>query len=180
MGSPLLALQCHGVGKKIAWSIWCSKNHLKPVVNMLSKAPSHVSLEYMNEIERFVVLLYQRTSSLRKVLAAKKSMLASVNRKIENIPQTTGALVQHVKRAVYQAGHIWDQYMQGDLTLPSPSAWGWERTDNSPWIACWTTLPEASKACQELLRCGCKKACSKRCRCVKTNLKYTQLCFCTG
>ena len=61
----------------------------------------------MNEIERFVVLLYHFTSSLSKVLEARKTMFTSGNRNIENIPPTMGALVQHVKRDVYQAGHIW-------------------------------------------------------------------------
>ena len=134
----------------------------------------------MNEIERFVVRLYQHTSSLSKVLVARKRMFTFGNRKIENIPPTMGALVQHVKRAVYQAGHIWGQCLQGDPTLPSPAAWGWERTDNSPWRHCWTTLPKDSKAWHELLRCGCKKACSKRCMCVKAKLKCNQLCFCAG
>ena len=122
----------HGVGKKTAWLIWCSMNHLKPVINRLSKAPSHVcvSPEDMNEIERFVILLYQCTSSLSKVLGARKRMFTFGNRKIENIPPTMGALVHHVKRAVYQAGHIWGQCLQGDPTLPSPAAWGWEKTDN--------------------------------------------------
>ena len=39
---------------------------------------------------------------------------------------------------------------------------------------------KTQKRVQELLRCGCKKACSKRCKCVKANLKCTQLCFCAG
>jgi hypothetical protein len=190
MGSPIHAFfsgcdtvsAFHGVGKKIAWYVWCSMRHLKPVFYRLSKSPSHVSSEDMDEIERYVVLLYQRTSSHSKVIDARKRMFASGNRKIENIPPTTYALEQHVKRAVHQAGHhVWGQCLQGDPTLPSPAAWGWERTDdNSPWTPCWTTLSEASKACQELLRCGCKKACTKRCKCFMANLKCTQLCFCAG
>jgi len=36
----------------------------------------------------------------------------------------------------------------------------------------------AAEACQELLKCGCKKSCTKRCKCVKDNHPCTQLCFC--
>ena len=70
----------HGVGKKTAWSIWCSMNHLKPIFYRLSKAPCHVSSEDMCEIERYVVLLYQRTSFLSKVTEVRKRMFASGNR----------------------------------------------------------------------------------------------------
>ena len=28
----------------------------------------------------------------------------------------------------------------------------------------WTTLPEAANACHELLKCGCKKSCTNRCK----------------
>ena len=44
----------------------------------------------------------------------------------------------------------------------------------------WTTLPEASTASRELLRCGCKKACAGRCKCYKAALKCTALCQCGG
>lgn len=37
----------------------------------------------------------------------------------------------------------------------------------------WTTLPEASKSCYELISCGCKKGCVKRCKCKKAALQCT-------
>ena len=135
----------------------------------------------MDEIERYVVLLYQRTSPLSHVNDARKQLFAFGNRKIENIPPSLHALEQHVKRSVYQAGHIWGQSLIGQPQVPSPDLWGWERiSHDSPWTPCWTTLPQAAKGCQELLKCGCKKACTKRCKCFKAGLKCTQLCFCSG
>ena len=170
----------HGIGKKTAWAVWCSMPHLATVFSRLARAPSQVSLDDLNEIERYVVLLYQRTSSLRHVNEARKQLFAQ-NRKMENIPPTSHALEQHVKRAVYQAGHIWGQSLIGEPEVPSPDSWGWKRmTDDASWTPCWTTLPEAAKSCQELLKCGCKKACTKRCKCVKANLECTQLCVCSG
>ncbi|KAF3851983.1 hypothetical protein F7725_005338, partial [Dissostichus mawsoni] len=32
------------------------------------------------------------------------------------------------------------------------------------------------QACRELLRCGCKKGCSRQCKCVKAAIQYTALC----
>ena len=44
----------------------------------------------------------------------------------------------------------------------------------------WMTLREASKACFELVKCGCKIKCSTRCRCKQHSLPCTELCGCGG
>ena len=60
-----------------------------------------------------------------------------------------------MKRAVYQAGHIWGQSLIGEPEVASPDSWGWKRvTDDATWTPCWTTLPEAAMSCQELMKCG--------------------------
>ena len=89
----------HGIGKKTAWSVWCSMPHLATVFSRLARAPSQVSPDDLNEIERYVVLLYQRTSALSHVNEARKQLFAQ-NRKMENIPPTLHAHEQRVKRAV--------------------------------------------------------------------------------
>ena len=171
----------HGIGKKTTWAVWRSMPDLITVFSRLSHAPSQVSTDDMDQIERYVVLLYQRTSALSHVNEARKHPFAFQNCKIENVPPTLHALEQHVKRAVYQAGYIWGQSLVAEPQLPSPDVWGWERVnDNSPWTQHWTTRPEAARGCQELLKCGCNKACTNRCKCCKANLRCTQLCFCAG
>ena len=76
---------------------------------------------------------------------------------------TFHALDQHLKRTVYQAGHIWGQCLVPSPDLPSQNLWGWNKaTNNNTSRPCWSTLPEAARDCQELLKYGCKKACSKR------------------
>ena len=153
---------------------------LATVFSRLARAQSQLSPGDLNEIERYVVLLYHRTSSLSHVNEARKQLFAQNRNMEEHIPTTWHALEQHVKRAVYQAGHIWGQSIMGEPEVISPDSWCWKRvTYDSSLIPCWTTLPEAAKSCQELLKCGCKKACTKRCKYVKANLEYTQLCFCS-
>ena len=49
-----------------------------------------------------------------------------------------------------------------------------------PRNPCLTTLPGAVKCCQELFKCACNKACTRRCKFVEANLEWTQLCFCSG
>lgn len=80
---------------------------------------------------------------------------------ISNIPPTHDALLQHVKRAAYQTGHVWSQTLVVEPALPCPSEWGWHLED-SKWHPVWMTILEAGKCCPELLRCGCKSGCTTR------------------
>ena len=58
---------------------------------------------------------------------ARKQLFAQ-NRNMENIPPTLHAIEQHLKRAVYQAGHTWGQSLIGEPEVPS--------TDDSSWFPC--------------------------------------------
>jgi len=84
---------------------------------------------------------------------------------MENLPPTKAALVQHAKRAVYQAGHIWGQVFKATPVLPSPGDWGW--TDPPECKPPWTTFPEASVAypLESCYAVDAKKGCSGHCKC---------------
>ncbi len=171
----------YGIGKKTAWKVWRSLVCLEPLFLRLTQAPSSLSEEDIDELERFVVLLYSKTSSLSKVNEARKSLFSQGNRQLDKCPPTRAALVQHVRRAVYQAGHIWGQALVCNPELPSPSDWGWKRNADGGWVPFWTAIPEASKGCRELIRCECKTTCLKgKCNCAGKNLKCTDLCVCAG
>ena len=126
------------------------------------------------------MLMYDRTSTEMKVNEARKQLFSQKSRSIDGIPPTQAALVEHMKRAAYQAGHVWAQMFVAVPNLPSPSEWGWVQTANGGWEVKWTALPEASHACRELLRCGCKSGCRNKCKCVKAVLQCTALCKCGG
>ena len=79
----------------------------------------------MEQIERFVVLLYQRASAHYQVNEARINLFPQ-NRKMDNISSTFHALDQHLKRAVYQASHIWGQCLVPNPEHPSQSLWGWQ------------------------------------------------------
>ena len=148
----------------------------------LSHAPAEVGLttDDMDEIERFFVVLYKRTSPLKKVNEARKQLFAHGNWKVENIPPTKEALHQHVKSAVFQAGYIWGQSQIANPEIPSPSDWGWVKSHDSGWCPFWTVMPEASKGCRELIKCMCKKQCSGNYKLYTANLPCTELCLCSG
>ena len=126
-----------------------------------------------------MVVMYSRTCPQQTVNEARQVLFAQGNKSIENIPPTKAALPQHIKRAAYQAGHVWGQALEPMQELPSPAEWGSQQPPGG-WSPKWTMLAEASKACSELISCGCKRACCGLCKCTKANLPCTALCSCAG
>ena len=130
-------------------------------------------------IERFVILLYDRTSICTDINKARQILFAR-RTNVKAIPPTRAALEQHVKRAVYQGGYVWGQSLVASPVLPPPTSWGWMKAVDNSYEPNWTTLPEASAACNELVACKCKKGCLRNCKCKKLALECTALCVCAG
>ena len=131
---------------------------------------SSLSDECLKKIERFIVLLYGRTSSKSVVNEARKQLFAQKGRIMDAIPPSQAALVQHTKRAAYQGGHCWGQAVAPSMTLPCPSEWGWEPTSDG-WKPVWSTLPDVSRSCYSLIKCGCKMGCRSSCSLCESSLK---------
>ena len=129
-------------------------------------------------IERFVVLLYDRAGSSSSVNFARRWLFTKKGRTIDNCPPTSDALRQHIQRAVLQCS-IWREAWITNHVELDPRKFGWV-VNNDDFSPLWMTNPEASKSCQELVKCGCKKACSGRCKCKKAGFVCTELCFCSG
>ena len=161
-------------GKKTAWETWKTYEGVTSTFLALSKGPSQISDDSFAVLERFTILLYDRTSTLVNIDQARQEMFARKGRTMDAIPPTRAALLQHIKRTVYQGGHCWGNACKVKIALPSPEIWGW--TDPPNWKPLWTTQPEANKSARELIRCGCKLGCKGGCSCKKAALKCTGLC----
>ena len=173
----------NGRGKMTAWNTWQAYDGVTPALCALASTPTHESAEeLLGPLERFVVLLYDRTSTQEEVNQARKELFTQKGRHMEGIPPTRAALLEHIKRAAFQAGHVWGQSTLPSPDLPSPSEWGWKRSTTGTWETCWTALPQATQACRELLRCGCKKekGCRGQCKCRRASLQCTDFCKCLG
>lgn len=133
----------------------------------------------MEIVERFVVLLYDRASTKNRVNEACQQLFAQKETGLDAIPPAQAALLQHTKRAAYQAGHCRGQARKPHPQLPCPRNWGWSPSADG-WQPLWTTLPDVTASCRELVKCGCKKGCRGNCLCIKAALKYTALCACRG
>ena len=90
----------------------------------------------MKVLEIFVVLLYDKTSSKSCVNEARVDLFARNGRDIYHIPPTQGSLLQHVKRAVYQAGYCWSQSLNPIMELPLSDEWGWKSSCSGTWEFC--------------------------------------------
>ncbi|KAG7176822.1 hypothetical protein Hamer_G000003 [Homarus americanus] len=60
----------------------------------------------LSTLERFIVLLYDRTNTCCDVDVLRKKLFSRKSRSLEDLPPTRAALEQHIKGAAYQAGHI--------------------------------------------------------------------------
>lgn len=164
-------------GKMTAWKTWLAYPEATQCFTKLLSL-TELTSDDMDIIQRFVVLLYDRTSSKMGVNECRKELFTKKSRSIENIPPTENALEQHVKRAMLQS-YIWTCCLSLNLPDINYNFWGWINKDGN-LLPQWITIPEASKACYELKHCGCLKQCSGRCTCRKNGLNCTQLCKCDG
>lgn len=147
----------------------------------LSMQPESASIldDVMATIERYIVLVYDRTSNMISVNAARKRLYCK-HTQMADIPPTAAALKQHILRAVIQGGHTWAQALVLQMVIPDPGNWGWQKHEGSGWTPIWTTCGQAQDSCLELIACKCKKACRENCKCSKASLHCSALCVCEG
>ena len=169
----------YGRGKRSAWSAWDSYPQLTEALLSLCNVSSEVDESTLSALERYIVILYDRTSDCVNLNAARKQLFTKKSRTLDNLPPTSDAFLMHVKRAVYQAAHCWSHSLQKQLPVHDPATWGWCKSDEK-WTPVWMTLPEVSDTCRELICCSCKKVCTSRCKCAQANLPCTGLCHCDG
>ncbi|KAK3728106.1 hypothetical protein QZH41_014263 [Actinostola sp. cb2023] len=166
-----------GKGKKTAFTTWKSCPAVTESFLELTERPTQISDECLARLERFVVVMYDRTSTKTSVNEARKQLFTQQGRAFNAIPPSRAALLQHAKRATYQAGYCWSQALTPSPDLPCPDKWGWVFKEG--WQPFWTTLPDITASCRELVRCRCKKGCRANCSCVKAALKCSALCSCS-
>ena len=107
--------------KKSAWQTWDVCDEASDVFTRLSQYPPTVDDDDLTTLEKFVVMMYDRSSTARVVDDARLDMFARKQRPYEAIPPTRAALHQYVKRATYQAGYIWSESLVCQPETQSPA-----------------------------------------------------------
>ena len=144
----------------------------------MASEPFKCVLRYSPEfliLQRFIVVLYYRTSCSTALNESRKELFCHHNRSMDKLPPTTNSFYQHLLRVIYQAG-IWTTSENAQQDMPSPESFGWTKVE-STYVPMWMTIPEASRACRELIRFSCKGNCSD-CKCARSNLDCSPLCKC--
>jgi hypothetical protein len=166
-----------GKGKRSFWQTWNICPDVSNVFRKLSIYPPVHNEQDLAVIEMFIVSLYDRSSLVASVDEARFHMFARKQRAFDAIPPTKDSLIQHIKRASYQAGCVWSQTLDSTIKEISPSEWGWKLQDGA-WTIIWSNLPPIADACKQLTKCSCKQECRGRCKCYKLSLPCTALCAC--
>ena len=107
---------------------------------------------------------------------ARHCLFTTGSRSLENLPPTQAALFQHVKRALLQASFYWNQANSVQQEIPDFSEWGWHKDGTGTWQPLWTSLCDASAACDRIMHCSCLKGCMGRCKCNRIGVRCTVLC----
>lgn len=167
-----------GKGKKSAWHAWQVYDDVTETFVYLAKHPFEfldINSEHFQRLERLTIILYDKSSSVTSINETRKKLFCHNNKAMERLPPTQDALLQHTRRAVYQAG-VWTTSLETHQRVPSPQDYAWTKESGS-WVPVWITAKEVSEACRELIKCSCKGDCSA-CKCSNANLDCSPLCKC--
>ena len=145
-----------------------------PFVRLTTESP------FFELIEAFTCVLYDRSTTCEEVNDLRKDLFPRKVQRMQHLPPTQAALLQHVNRSMFQSS-IWLRSYETQQNVSCPEVFGWTKKDTK-WEPQWTTLDEAATSCRQLIKCGCKSEplCSKRCVCKSTGLRCTALCRCLG
>lgn len=91
-----------------------SKSSTKALLTV-ADAPTEIPEEVMQVIQRYVVLLYDYTSTHSKVNKARKKRFVMTT-SVQSISPAYAAL-EHVIMAAFQGGHVWGQMLAAQPQL---------------------------------------------------------------
>ena len=175
--------QLVSIGKKTAWDRWNCMPEITEVFLDLLDYPENFTLESpaMASLERLAVTFYSKSCSSATLDNARLQLFTTGTKTLENLPPTSSAFYQHIRRSILQASFFWKQSLLPMQNIPNYADWGWKYDGtHKQWLPFWTTRQDASKACLFLIKCGCKKSCHGNCKCFKADISCSALCGCHG
>ena len=103
------------------WDAWKVFPEVTQSFVRLASPQSSISEEDLANIERYIVILYDRISEWLGVDLAQKIMFMTQAKPMDRLSPSSDALFQHIKRCAFQAGHLWDQSTLKEPKVPDPS-----------------------------------------------------------
>ena len=166
----------YGKGKKKAFDIVESEPDFQRVFTLLGSDFELVD-ELQESLEQFVCHLYGHPGN--DVNHLRYKLFCSSSASERSLPPCKNALIQHSRRANYQAA-IHRKALIPYIYAPSPDGHGWAVNDGEIKVV-WMTQPSAPDKLLVSVSCSCKvsKCLQGRCSCRKQDLVCTDLCKCT-
>ena len=124
-------------------------------------------------LETFVCMVYAPKHSTQTLPKARWELFRAKNLESEMLPPTRGTLIPHIQRANFLA--MRDKgYTSLHPWLPNLEDNGW--SENGLPVTC--LVPPAPCSVVEMVKCGCKKDCTRNCSCMRNSLVCTPLYKC--
>ena len=165
-----------GIGKKSAWKVFKEHPELLSSLGIASDLSENVQ----KDAEDFVCKLYDINSTTSSINKVRANTFRNHKSKLDNLPPTQNALIQHLKRSNYQA-YIWRQSLHTTQDIPSPGGNGWILKDQY-LIPVLITQDAVPSNYVDLASCGCKstgfRCRTRHCMCKKNRLRCTRGCSC--
>jgi len=79
---------CVSICKRTAWAVWESFPELTNVLSEVNDQQTDIPESCMSTIARFVILMYDRTSTCNDINTARRKLFAMKGRPLESIPPT--------------------------------------------------------------------------------------------
>ena len=134
-----------GKGKCKAWDVWQENKNVDAITQTFIKLghrPNKISENDADVLEEYVHDLYSNPSKKNTSKSLNDLRLhmfrTSSDNDFRKLPPCRNALIEHAKRASYQAGFLWQESVE-DFDLPSPTIWGWTLDGNNAYIPLWSS-----------------------------------------
>ena len=149
-----------GKGKCKVFDFWMKselKDDLVLLFIKLSQHPVDLHISELDLLQRFVLQIYG-IRALPNQSHGYTRMLSFVklpDNETRNLIPSKDALLQHARRAMYQAGYVWREAVADD-PLPNPEQWGWKK-DGSKFIPLWVSAGSPERELSHLITiCSCR------------------------
>ena len=116
------------VGKKTARDRRSSMPEITQAFISLTARPESFTFKSqdMRLLERFCILMYSKSSSSVSLNDTRPQMFSNGSQTLENLPPTTAAYYQHVRRCILQSCYVWNQSLLPRQVIPNYADWGWK------------------------------------------------------
>ena len=132
--------QFAGRAKQTAWKTWLSFPDVTEVFIRLADLQD-IRAEDKDKLERFVCLMYDRTSPVSEVNQCRRFLFVKKARTIENCTPSSNALIEHIKRS-QERSHKWTQSLNPIEPVIDIEKWGWIVKPDGLVYPRWSTLPK--------------------------------------